>query len=188
MEREVEQKGGETQTLTVALVRGGTVFGEVTNGTDWDLAAATVSLDCGAPVWAPGCALGKGSYRLDPVAPGTYHPVVRLRGGPALAVRGYTPVTVAPAPAEHRLDFTVVKGGTLVARVDFASRPSPQALAALKLVVAGDGVERSYPTALRVDLAPGRYEVRLHEGERLLAHETADIAEGKVTEIALALP
>ncbi len=184
--------GAAVTSVRVELERGAGVFGRVRNDSGWDLAAATVTLvGEGASAWRMPTSriTPEGEYRLDAVAPGTYHPLVVFRGGPPLAAIGYEPIVIAAGGVDRQVDFAVVRGGTLTVRVGFAARPAQDDLATLRVSLEGEGLRRRWDgTYQQLVLPPGRYVLRLSWRDRVVREGTAEVKQGESSEIRLDVP
>jgi hypothetical protein len=184
--------GAGATSVRVELERGAGVFGRVRNDSGWDLSAATVTLvPEGASAWRMPTSriTPEGEYRLGAVAPGTYHPLVTLRGGPPLAATGYEPIVVAAGGADRQVDFAVVRGGTLTVRVGFAARPAQDDLATLRVSLEGEGLRRRWDgTHQQLVLPPGRYVLRLSWRDCVVREGTAEVRQGESSDIRLDVP
>ncbi len=181
--------GDGVATLHIELERGGTVFGRVTDETGGAVRSEWVTLAPEGPaLWRiPSAQIAKdGSYRLDVVGPGIYHPVV---SGSLLAVKAYQPIVVRTGGV-HEANFTVARGGELRIRVGFATRQSQEDLATLRVLLEGEGLVRAWAKATFASAAlpPGRYTVRLHYRDRVVQESTAEVKAGEGTEVRLDVP
>ncbi len=184
--------GDGVATLRVELERGGTVFGKVTDESGGALGSASVTLAPEGPaLWRiPSARIEKdGSYRLDVVGPGIYHPVVSVPGFSSLAAKGYDPIVVRTG-GEHDVSFTIVRGGELRVTVGFAARQTQEDLATLRVTLEGGGLGRGWArsTFVSAALPPGRYTLRLHFRDRVVQESTVDVKAGARSDVRLDVP